>query len=343
MRHREWALLKWSCLGISVGSMVVAAVLLWVDSRTAVSDQPQQTAVKDEQQPRANVEKPLIVERRGERMIWRLQADSAQQQGQGLYLTEPGLEMFTEAGEVIPIRGREAWFEPIRKNIRFQGAVEVSYREWRLHSDTLRYDSKRDKVVIPGEFRLERPGITLHGRGLRADRNAERLMVEHDVRVEDASAQTLAGGGAIQVESESLLVGYKKKRATFRGAVHLKRDGFALHSDRLVAFYRQKMGGEIERAEAYGNVVMQQGDKRGSSEKAIYKQAEGILILIGDAKMEDPGGMIRGERIIHHINTAVTTVQQGSDGERARLFMEDEELEKISGKNEAPSTGSTAP
>jgi len=187
MKNRQWALLKWSCLSVSVGSVVVAAGLMWINSNAVVEDQPQQDMAGVAEQPQAKVEKPLIVERKGERMIWRLQADAAKQQKQGMHLVEPRLELFTEAGTVIPVQGREAWFEPLKRNIRFQGAVRANYREWTINSEELRYESGRDELVVPGKFRLSRPKTTLHGRGLRVDRKTEKLSVEHDVWLEDDS------------------------------------------------------------------------------------------------------------------------------------------------------------
>lgn len=132
----------------------------------------------------------------------------------------------------------------------------------------------------------------------------------------------LAEAGPIQIESESLAVEHKKNRVEFKGAVRLTRDDFELRCDRLVAFYHQQAGGELERAEAYGHVTMQQGEKRGSSNEATYIQSEGILILIGDAKVEDPEGTIQAEKIQHNIQTLETKVQQGDTGGRVRLTFE---------------------
>jgi len=193
MQDRQWALVKWSSLAVSVGSITVAGGLLWFNSKTIVSEETEQPVGEHVQQPQAKVEKPLMVERKGDRIIWRLQADVAKQQEQGMHLTEPRLEMFTETGEVIPIQGREAWFEPMRKNIHFKGAVQVSYRDWTLNSETLRYDSGRDEVLIPGTFEAKKPDMTLRGKGLRVDRKTERLTVDHDVWVEDATGRQFGG------------------------------------------------------------------------------------------------------------------------------------------------------
>lgn len=193
MQNREWALLKWSCLAVSVGSVVVAAGLMWANSKIVVAEKPQQTTGEAAEQSQAKIEKPLIVERKGEKIVWRLQADSAKQQEQGMYLIEPRLELFSETGEVIPVQGREAWFEPIKKNIHFKGGVKISYREWTLHSEELRYDSDRDEMVVPGRFKAGKPDVTLRGRGLRVDRKTERLTVDHDVWVEDATSRSVGG------------------------------------------------------------------------------------------------------------------------------------------------------
>ncbi len=130
--------------------------------------------------------------------------------------------------------------------------------------------------------------------------------------------------GPLRITSESLVVEHAKNRAQFSGSVHLTRDDFELKCDRLVAFYKQQAGGELDRAEAYGHVSMRQGDKHGSSNEAIYKQSEGILILIGKAKVEDPEGTIQGEKIVHNIQTTETRVQQGAAGERVHLTFEAE-------------------
>jgi len=190
MNNGQWALIKWSCLGVSIGSVILAAGLMWINSKEVVTAESKKVE-ESVQQPQAKVEKPLIVERKGDRLIWRLQADSAKQQEQGMYLVEPRLEMFTEAGEVVPIQGREAWFEPLRKNISFKGAVQVDFREWRLSSEALRYESARDEAVVPGRFELRKPGITLKGRGLRVDRKTQRLMVDHDVWLVDEAGDVL--------------------------------------------------------------------------------------------------------------------------------------------------------
>jgi len=187
MNSQFWRTLKWGSLTVSIGSVVVAAVLMWLHSETGVVSPDEQQAQDQSNKPQTKVEKALIVERKGERIIWRLQADEANQHLQSMELKQPKLEMFTESGEVVPIRGRSASFEPLKRNIHFKGDVVVNYQEWVLTSQELRYESGLDQVRIPGRFKAQKPGITLHGRGLRVDRKSQRLTVDHDVWVEDAT------------------------------------------------------------------------------------------------------------------------------------------------------------
>jgi lipopolysaccharide export system protein LptA len=146
----------------------------------------------------------------------------------------------------------------------------------------------------------------------------------------------------VQITSDSLVVEHQKNLAQFDQHVWLKRGDFELRCDRLIVHYRQEMGGEVELAEAYGHVTMQQADKKGSSREARYQQAKAKLTLIGDAMVEGPEGLVQGEKILHDINTTHTTVLQGRDGERARFTIEEEDLNRMD-KSTKPETGKANP
>lgn len=322
MQAGYWTLLKWGCLALSVGSIVVAGVQMWMHDEPLLEEKAQ--AGDEPELPQTNVEKLLIVERKGEHIVWRLQAESARQQENGMNLTDPKLELFTEQGEAVPIRAEKAWFEPAARNIRFNDSVNVRFRGWELQSGELQYDSGRGEVVVPGSFELFETGTVLRGEGLRAQRSGQLLMVEHSVELEDRVYVKTSGGGPVRITSDSLIVDHAKKRADFTGVVHLQRDNFTLRSDRLVVFYREEMGGDIERADAYGNVVMTQQEKQGSSDRAIYRQRENELELIGNAEVTGQEGTVRGESLLHHLDTKLTTVKQGESGKRARMTIEEE-------------------
>jgi len=185
MRPLYWRLLKWGALGLSVGSVAVAALLMWLHGSSEIA--PQGEVMQGEAETR--VESPLIVERKGDRLVWRLQAVSATQEESAMLLSEPVLELFTEGGEVVPVRGRAAWFEPLKRNIHFKGDVELRYRQWILHCEELRYDSDSDQVVVPGAFRVEGPDVEMKGRRMAVDRKTEQLTVARDVWLRDERSE----------------------------------------------------------------------------------------------------------------------------------------------------------
>ncbi|MFQ5581339.1 MAG: LPS export ABC transporter periplasmic protein LptC [Mariprofundaceae bacterium] len=168
-------------MGIALGSLVLASVLLWLGGSKPIS---QQAGEKDK--PRAEVDKPLIIERKGEHIVWRLRAEQADQQLDGrMHLIDPELELFTESGKMIKVRGREAWFKPIKRNLSFNGAVEVHYEEWRLACDVLKYVSGKDELYVPGDFTVTGESMQARGKGLRAHRQTQRLWVDQGIWIRD--------------------------------------------------------------------------------------------------------------------------------------------------------------
>lgn len=144
------------------------------------------TAEKTQQ---AHVDKPLIIERKAGKILWRLKAKKAEQELNGsMHLTVPELELFSETGRRIPITGREAWFNPLTKTIHFKGDVVVHYGEWKLYADDVSYDHASDTVHIPGAFRIEGKLTRARGKDLTAWRGKHHVRVEKAVWIEDRHA-----------------------------------------------------------------------------------------------------------------------------------------------------------
>ncbi len=138
-----------------------------------------------------------------------------------------------------------------------------------------------------------------------------------------------AWAGPVTVQADHLDIWHDKKQALFTGNVYLKRDDFELFGDKLRAFYAEGSG--IERGVATGHVRMQQGDKHGHADKAELDNKHQILTLTGHAVMEQPGGRIEGEIIIHHIQEKTTEVRRGK-GARVKLRIDANSTDKASGK-----------
>ncbi|HKJ83283.1 MAG TPA: LPS export ABC transporter periplasmic protein LptC [Mariprofundaceae bacterium] len=177
---------------MAVGSLLLAIGLMSRSGETGLPPAPP-TAKK---QNRAQVDRPLIVERKGNRMLWRLQAQKAEQGRHDMHLISPKLDLFTDAGELIPVKGKEAWFNPVTKSIRFKGDVEVDYRKWILRCQVLNYDHRTEQLYIPGAFRIRGESIRIRGKGLTAFRQTQKIRVDHGVWVEDRKPERWEGASS---------------------------------------------------------------------------------------------------------------------------------------------------
>jgi len=173
---------------LSVGSIAVAGWMMWQKS-----DEPPAVVVEAPQakQGGTQVDEPWLVERRGDKVIWRLKAKDARQGLSTMEFQQPVLELFTEAGELIVVKGDEGAMELLSRNMHFLGHVEVLYQDWHLVSDDLRFDSRTDEVVVPHAFVITGVDTTIHGRELHANRETSLVEIMHDVSVEDRAPDRL--------------------------------------------------------------------------------------------------------------------------------------------------------
>ncbi|MDX8392678.1 MAG: LptA/OstA family protein [Mariprofundaceae bacterium] len=132
-----------------------------------------------------------------------------------------------------------------------------------------------------------------------------------------AQAQTMT------IQSNHLEIWHDKQQALFTGSVHLVRDDFELFCDSLRAFYTsEKDGGGIDHALATGHVRLIQGDKEGRADSAVIDNKKQIVTLKGHAIMQQEGGRIEGDIIVHDMVGKTTEVRQGENG-RVRMRIDD--------------------
>ena len=133
------------------------------------------------------VDEPWMVERRGDRIIWRLKAKDAAQGLSTMVLTAPILELFSDTGEIIVVKGDQGDLEPLSRNVHFKGHVDVTFQDWHLVSDDLRFDSRSDEVIVPHAFTATATNMLVKGRDMHVNRETQVIQINHDVRVEDSN------------------------------------------------------------------------------------------------------------------------------------------------------------
>jgi len=184
MQTKAWRSLKWASLAVSLGSIGVAVILMQTGG-------PQQVAASKttEEKPKAQVESPLIIERKDGKIAWQLRAGDATQQLDGkMRLSNPVLTLYAENGQEINIESRQAWFEPVQRDVRFKDHVMVYFDDWSMQSELMIYDSGKDEIQIPGHFRMWGKSIKARGKNMRLHRSAEEIIVEDGIWIEDTDS-----------------------------------------------------------------------------------------------------------------------------------------------------------
>jgi len=185
MRQGGWRWLKWASLLIAAGSIATAVFLIW-------SAGPQLPVADPDgmEKPRTEVEAPVIVERKDGRVIWQLRATEASQQLDGqMHLIAPQLRLYSETGQEVVINGEQAWFNPLKRNIRFQDNVKVVHEGWTMTSQSLVYDSSSDQIRAAGAFRIHGDTMNARGKNMTIHRISEQIEVTEGIWIEDTNPQ----------------------------------------------------------------------------------------------------------------------------------------------------------
>jgi len=184
MQLKFWRSIKWISLGISVSSIVLAAVLL------RMSGPEQATTATSSEEPNTQVESPVIVERKDGDVVWTLRAQEANQQLDGnMQLMHPKLVLYTENQQEINIVSQKAWFNPVTRNLRFEEKVLIQHDVWSVSTDLLLYISNSDELQMPNAFKLWGKSIKAHGKNMHLHRDSEQITVDEGIWIEDSDPQ----------------------------------------------------------------------------------------------------------------------------------------------------------
>lgn len=116
-----------------------------------------------------------------------------------------------------------------------------------------------------------------------------------------------------RITANKLTYQAEKRQVVFEGNVHVIRPDFEMRSARLTVYMKPPEAdktarpgtapaglatGDVERLVAQGNVVMNEPEGRtGTSDKATYTTADGVLLMEGNPRLADGENTITGETI----------------------------------------------
>ena len=147
-----------------------------------------------------------------------------------------------------------------------------------------------------------------------------------------ARAQDSGGNAAaptrkqpLVVESDQMLIRDARQEAIYTGNVVATKGDMVLHAHKVVVKYSDE---GLRTVHAYGSPVkMDQGDRHGEADTAVYDAGKRTVLLVGNAFLREGPNSLKGARIRYFVGEKRTEVYstgktEGKDQGRARAVFQ---------------------
>ncbi len=129
---------------------------------------------------------------------------------------------------------------------------------------------------------------------------------------------------SIEVEADRLI--YEDSRMIYEGKAVLKKDKGTLKADRIIVFMGKE--GRAEKIVAKGNAVYKEDGKKAYAKEITHDLSKNVIILKGQAKVEEGKNYIEAEEIIYYVNTG-KAIAKGNGGRVKMFYVEEEKDEEV--------------
>ena len=117
----------------------------------------------------------------------------------------------------------------------------------------------------------------------------------------------------LEITSQKLEVYQDEQKTVFSGQVEARQEDFQLNADRLTVYYNEQQN-QIERLEADGSVRVEQLERKAQADHALFKQAEQLLILTGNAVLQQGVNRVSGAQIVFDLANNTSIVKSAGSG-----------------------------
>ena len=120
---------------------------------------------------------------------------------------------------------------------------------------------------------------------------SDRMDAHNDKKLVIFSGNAVATQGDRVIKSDQLLLYYKKDPAKEPAK-----------GEKLPAKTGTDLGGDLDKIEAKGHVIITQGERIVTGDSAVFTQATQKVVMTGNAVMQEGSNIIKGNRIIVFLN-----------------------------------------
>ena len=110
------------------------------------------------------------------------------------------------------------------------------------------------------------------------------------------------------IQSDQMEIDHNKRVIVFTGHVKARQKDILVQADLMRVYYKatSTQGKEtkdiskqqIERIEAEGHVIINQGERQARGEKAVFLKDREEIILTGHPVLQEGGNVIKGEKVV---------------------------------------------
>ncbi len=154
----------------------------------------------------------------------------------------------------------------------------------------------------------------VYGTYLQADPPAEKKAEKPAQKRKSGTADEVP----IKITSEKMTFSENRNRITFSGNVKVVRLDVTLTSEKLTAFLRPEGDSlsdtqdKIREIVASGNVRVVMNNRKGNCKKLTYKVADSIILMEGDARLQDGANLVQGNVIRFYLKENRSEVVGGN-------------------------------
>lgn len=143
----------------------------------------------------------------------------------------------------------------------------------------------------------------------------------------------------IQIASDRMVADQKNRTVVFEGHVTAQQGTMTITAEKLTVYGAEKAKGagaasghvteeQIERIEAEGHVVISEGDRVATAQKAVLDNRQQKIVLMGDPVLVQGRDKVQGEVITLHLQDR-TSIVEGRAGRPVKaVFHPKESLQK---------------
>ena len=149
------------------------------------------------------------------------------------------------------------------------------------------------------------------------------LLAGFTLAAEKTPAGSYDSSQPINITSDQLEADDAARQVKFLGNVVARQGEVAIYSAVLTLFYSEGSK-DIDRIEADREVRIVQGDRVATAEKAVFYQADGRIVLTGNARVHQGADFVEGD-VITVLLGEEKSVVQGREGSRVNAVFHPKE------------------